>query len=114
MHMSRIIGNHYENIALSYLKSQGLKLITRNFHSRYGEIDLIMQDKASIVFIEVRYRESTQFGSSVETISYQKQQRIIKTAEYYLLQKAQNLACRFDVVAIEAAKNIKWIPNAFC
>ncbi|MDF2690646.1 MAG: hypothetical protein K0S29_501 [Gammaproteobacteria bacterium] len=115
--MSRTIGFAKEDIALRFLKNKGLKLICRNFHSRFGEIDLIMQDQSSLVFIEVRFRSSEKFGSSAESVSFLKQQRLIKTAQFYLLHHPQNAACRFDVLAIRPHNtqsiDIDWIINAF-
>ncbi|MDF2940268.1 MAG: protein Nwat [Gammaproteobacteria bacterium] len=113
--MSRKIGNDNENLALSFLKKKGLKLIAKNFYSRFGEIDLIMRDKETLVFVEVRYRGSEKFGSSLESVSWHKQQRLIKTAEYYLLSSPQNLPCRFDVLAVSPhnTQSINWIKNAF-
>lgn len=113
--MSRKIGNDYENVALGYLQRRGLKLVCRNFYSRCGEIDLIMQDKNALVFVEVRYRRSSLFGKSEETVNYYKQQRIIKAAHYYLLKFPQNREYRFDVLAInhQNTQSIHWIQNAF-
>jgi putative endonuclease len=113
--MSRKIGADKENQALKFLTSKGLKLVCRNFHCRLGEIDLIMQDKDTLVFVEVRFRSSERFGSSAETVSFHKQQRLIKTAEYFLLNFPQNLPCRFDVLAIRPhnTQSIDWIKNAF-
>ena len=98
-------------MALQFLQKNGLKLLARNFHSRFGEIDLIMQDSETIVFIEVRYRHSPRFGTSAESIGYRKQQRLIKTAQFYLLRHPHNKACRFDVIAID--QSLQWIRNAF-
>jgi putative endonuclease len=114
---SHSIGIEAEKLALDYLKQQGLKLIKQNFHSRQGEIDLIMEDKNTLVFIEVRYRQSAKFGSAEESVSYQKQQRIIHTAQVYLQQsKHYFTGYRFDVVAIQTPlsnKTINWIQDAF-
>jgi putative endonuclease len=110
--MSLSIGNHYENLALNYLKARGLSLVVRNYRSRYGEIDLIMQDKNYLVFVEVRYRQSQQYGSSIESINHIKQQKLIKTAQYYLLKHPQNRPCRFDVIGINQ-QSLTWIKNAF-
>lgn len=111
-------GKKAEQHALRYLKKQGLQLIKHNFHSRRGEIDLIMRQGESIVFIEVRKRSNTSHGGALESISQQKQQRIIHTAHYYLQQhpKHANQPCRFDVIAIEGVEKqekIQWIQNAF-
>lgn len=118
MSQTQIIGKAAEDFACKFLLKQGLRLITRNFYCRSGEIDLIMQDKEHLVFIEVRYRNSNIFGSAVESITYNKQQKLLKAANYYLSQNKliEKVACRFDVVAItslQSEKNTEWIKNAF-
>lgn len=115
--MSLITGQWAEQQALKYLQHQNLQLIARNYHGPQGEIDLIMREQACVVFIEVRFRKFSNYGSGSETISYIKKQRIIKTAQYYLQKHhIHNSAnCRFDVV--ELSKNqteqIVWIRDAF-
>jgi len=111
------IGQSAEQCASRYLTQQGLKLVTSNYRSRYGEIDLIMQDKDSLVFIEVRARKNQQYGSGAETIDSHKQQKIIKTAENFLQKNRRfaNSPCRIDVISIHSTFNpkIDWIKNAF-
>ena len=98
------IGKDAEQKALAYLKRQGLKLISQNYHCRFGEIDLIMQDKEQLVFIEVRSRRHRNWGGAVLSVDVHKQKKLIKTASYFLSQqKSSNLpVCRFDVIAFEA------------
>lgn len=112
---TKTAGDGAENMACSYLQKQGLKLIERNYHSRRGEIDLIMQQDATLVFIEVRLRANDHYGSAAESITPQKQRRIIAVAQHYLQKHPSSLACRFDAVAISGntAPSINWIPNAF-
>ncbi len=107
-------GQAAERIAAEYLIAQGLKLIACNYRSRFGEIDLIMQDGASTVFIEVRLRKNKTFGGAEESITASKQHKIVITAAYYLQQHG-NQACRFDAILMDKAdeKNISWIKNAF-
>ena len=78
------VGQKAENLALRYLQSKGLSLIEKNFSCRYGEIDLVMLHKKVVVFVEVRYRKNTQFGTGAETVDYRKQQKLLNTAQYYL------------------------------
>lgn len=108
------LGSEAENIAAIYLQQQGLIMLERNYQSRYGEIDLIMRDGRTLVFIEVRLRSSAGFGGAVMSITPSKQQKIIKTAEHYL-QMHGNTNCRFDVILMNKASNdgVEWIPNAF-
>lgn len=113
---SGLIGRRWEQRAESFLRGKGLTTVSRNFSSRWGEIDLIMQDKESVVFVEVRYRKNRHFGGAAASINARKQQRLRRTASAYL-QKFPALAehpCRFDVLAIEGGEQqIRWIKNAF-
>jgi len=110
-------GDHAELLACRYLKRHGLRLLTRNFHCRRGEIDLIMRDCDSLVFVEVRYRQQAGFGHAAETVSRSKQNRIIHCARYYMtVHQKWNTPARFDVVAIEGKLDdftIEWFANAF-
>jgi len=114
---SNTIGKDSEQLALNYLQQQGLQLVSQNFHSRQGEIDLIMDDRNCLVFIEVRFRKSTRYGSAVESVTRHKQVRIIHTAQVFLQQSTVSYAgYRFDVIAISpsASQNeIIWIKDAF-
>lgn len=106
-----------ESIALHYLGARGLRLLTRNYRCLAGEIDIVMKDNNTLVFIEVRYRASTDYGSPLETINHTKQRRILKTANHYLQthrMSTGNAPCRFDVVVVTGAKPCtEWIKAAF-
>jgi putative endonuclease len=107
-------GAKYEQEALRFLKQQGLLFICQNFYCRFGEIDLIMSDQNTLVFIEVRYRKNQDYGGAEASITRQKQKKIIKTAKHYLSQLDYEPYCRFDVVAIsEHAAKPEWIQDAF-
>ena len=111
-------GKEAERFAEAYLSKQKLKLLDRNFHSRFGEIDLIMLDQHTLVFIEVRKRSNKHFGSAAASVTQQKQARIIKTAQLFLSQHPahQHRNCRFDVIAYEydsAADKPVWYKGAF-
>ncbi|WP_163832581.1 YraN family protein [Spartinivicinus ruber] len=110
-------GLRYEQVAQRHLEAQGLKTIQRNFRCKVGELDLIMQDGESLVFVEVRFRKNQAFGSPASTITPHKQHKIIKAAQYFLMTKKLDMPCRFDVVAIAKDNQqqlyIDWIPNAF-
>ncbi len=113
-------GLFYEEMAAVFLKKKGLKEIIRNFRHRTGEIDLIMQHQETVVFVEVRYRYQNTYGSAEESITPQKQQKIISTANFYLTrQKLWDNPCRFDTVTIKPSKHpfkqydINWIISAF-
>ena len=117
-----VAGETSEDLALDYLRSRGLTLIQRNFHSRLGEIDLVMLDNDDLVFVEVRFRRNSRFGSAAESISVSKRRKIKLTAEFYL-QSNPGLSfkgCRFDVLAIDGGRGgghngatIDWISDAF-
>ena len=108
-------GLEAEKLAATFLTSQGLKLIVQNYHCRFGEIDLIMRDASSLVFIEVRLRSNKSFGSAAASITPQKQQKLILTAQYYLQQNSEKNACRFDVLLMDKVdvSAINWLKNAF-
>ncbi len=112
---TKMIGDLGEKLALEYLQNKGLKLVRKQYRSRFGECDLIMRDKDVLVFVEVRYRKSSVFCLPEETINYKKQQRLLKTAEYFLFNHPTS-DCRMDVVAISGQEpnfKITWIPDAF-
>ncbi len=108
-------GQQAEEAACKYLQAQGLELYNRNYHCRRGEIDLIMGDNATLVFIEVRYRSSSRFGSGAETVGPRKQARIIATAAHYLQEypKQARRPARFDVIFMQSADAIQWVKDAF-
>jgi putative endonuclease len=111
------IGQHAEQLAENYLNQQGLRLLQRNYRCRGGEIDLIMTDNGTLVFVEVRYRKHQAFGGAAASVDRRKQQRLLLAARHYLQQhQAANRACRFDVVAISPGANgqnaVEWISNA--
>ena len=111
-------GKAAEERACAYLNTQGLQLLTRNYHCRRGEIDLVMRHGQYLVFIEVRYRRSARFGSAAESVDGRKQGRLLAAAQHYLQQhRVQTQPCRFDVVAITADRGdnsaIQWIQDAF-
>lgn len=122
-----LTGESAEQDACNFLVKNKLKLITRNYRCKFGEIDLIMQDKQSLVFVEVRYRKNSQFGSGAESITANKQRKLIKTASHYLQQnpKTAQYAARFDVISMSSGGNsngqtnpenetkIDWIKDAF-
>jgi putative endonuclease len=108
------LGGEAEKVAAHYLQQQGLTLITSNFNCRFGEIDLIMREKGILVFVEVRLRSNAAFGGAGMSITLAKQQKLIRTAEYYT-QLHGNNACRFDAILMSkpVAHEIEWIRNAF-
>ena len=115
---SRDCGRHFEEVAERYLLKRGLSVIARNYACRVGEIDLIMLDGETNVFIEVRYRRSLRFGGGLEGITDGKRNRLIRTAANFLVKRSgpAEPPCRFDVLAITdnaETYSIDWIADAF-
>lgn len=111
-------GTDWERVAESLLKQRGLKTVKRNFQGRSGEIDMVMIDGGTLVFVEVRYRANRSHGSGAESVTRTKQERIVNTARLFLQRHPcyRRSPCRFDVVSIgtEGGKTVmEWIPAAF-
>lgn len=105
-------GSEAEQQARRYLAAQGLKFVCSNFRCKRGEIDLIMQDRQTLVIVEVRYRQNDCRGDALETVTRRKQSRIIAATRYYLAKYPSRQAVRFDVIAISGA-GLRWVRNAF-
>ena len=108
-------GYSAEKTVLKFLRKKGLKLVCQNYLCRYGEIDIIMRDQQHLVFIEVRKRNNPDYGSPLASITLNKQQKILRTAQHYLQThpKLATTPCRFDAVGLSGDQPIQWIPNAF-
>lgn len=91
-----------------------MKIIERNYRSRYGEIDLIAQDGATVVFVEVRARRSNRFGGAAASITAAKRDKLTRTALAYLAAQGRNPGCRFDAVLLTGdGESVEWIRDAF-
>lgn len=107
-------GQEAEARAARYLEAQGLKIIERNYRSRYGEIDLIARDGATVVFVEVRARRSNAFGGAAASITAAKRDKLTRTALAYLAAQGRNPRCRFDALLISGEGDaVEWIQDAF-
>jgi len=110
-------GFEVERQAVVFLQEQGLRIHQTNFRCKLGEIDIIAYDVNTLVFVEVRHRQSQRFGSPAETITYYKQQKLIKTAQFYLQKQRLNIPCRFDIIESVGRAggdhSMNWIKNAF-
>lgn len=113
-------GLFYEQQAEDYLIQQGLASLEKNYHCRYGEIDLIMLDAGCLCFIEVKFRNNDAFGGTAYSITTAKQRKIIQTALHFISRKKeyQQHPYRFDAVFIQPADHLKstqieWIQSAF-
>jgi len=108
-------GQLYEQLASEYLARQGLQLLQSNYQCKAGEIDLVMRDGASLVFVEVKYRASSAFGGAAAAVTASKQQKLLRACRWYLQQhRLSEQPCRLDVVAIEGQSpyQYQWIKNA--
>jgi putative endonuclease len=103
-------GERAESLAAEFLVRRGLSLVTRNFRTRLGEIDLVMRDGDTYVFVEVRLRAPSRFGGAAASITAAKQARLVAAAEAYLAQLGREPPCRFDAVLLDAldASRIRW------
>lgn len=110
----RAIGAQYEEQAVSFLESKGIRILECNFRNRFGEIDIIGRDSDTYVFAEVKYRKNNRMGEPVTAVNLKKQQTICKVADYYRVchHIGDDVACRFDVIAI-CNDEITWYENAF-
>lgn len=108
-------GAQAEQAAERFLLQRGLKLLARNFRCRHGEIDLVMQDGGTLVFVEVRLRTRGDFGGAAASIDARKQRKLILAAQHYLAQLSKTPPCRFDAVLLrnDAQSGVEWLKDAF-
>jgi len=114
----QLSGKRAEDFSLQHLQAHGLRLLCRNWSCRSGELDLVMLDGDTVVFVEVRYRRHAAWGGALESVDLRKQQKLIKAAQLFLLKESRwaKQPCRFDVVAIDSTESGAkpcWIRNAF-
>ncbi len=108
-----------EQLAANYLQVRGLKILGRNLRCKAGELDLVCLDAGALAIVEVRQRESSQFGGALASVTGAKQRKVIRAAQFFLKREPRwkNLAIRFDVLAIEGlpdgAHRIEWVKDAF-
>lgn len=110
-------GQRSEKVAEKALKKEGYKILERNYRSPVGEIDIIARDDDTVVFVEVKARTNETYGNPKEAVSYFKQKKISRTAEYYLKEKKTlDVRARFDVVSIQSVQgnmSVEILKNAF-
>lgn len=108
-------GKTFEARASAYLKQQGFIFVAQNFRSYFGEIDLIFEKASLLIFVEVRQRQSKVYGGALASITRSKQEKIRKTATYFLscYPKYQLYQCRFDVIVFEGNEQLYWMANAY-
>ncbi|MGY2376468.1 YraN family protein [Pseudomonas sp. SDO524_S393] len=112
-------GKEAERQALHYLQQQGLRLLAQNWLCKRGELDLVMLDGDTVVFVEVRYRKHAQWGGALASIDERKRQKLILAAQFFLHEEHRwaDAPCRFDVVAIQSTPSgqtdLSWLKEAF-
>lgn len=116
--MNQARGRAAEDTALRFLEARGLVLLSRNYRCRMGELDLVMRDGGSLVFVEVRARGQAAFGGAAASVGRAKQRRLAAAARHFLMThpRAAELPARFDVVAISGSDGENpphWIRAAF-
>lgn len=111
--LKSLLGQTAEARAEAFLVKQGLAPVARNWRCRFGEIDLIMQDGATRVFVEVRLRSRSDFGGAAASVTPAKQRKLLAAARQYLSGLQTLPLCRFDVVALDGSIAPDWIKNAF-
>jgi putative endonuclease len=114
----RAAGDDFEQRACGELERAGLKLLARNYTTRHGELDLVMRDGSTVVFVEVRYRKSASHGDAATSVTAAKQGKLILAAQHWLAAHPQHsrAACRFDVVSYDGpldALQRQWLRGAF-
>ena len=109
----KVLGKKGEQLVEEYLKKQGCKILKRNYRTPFGEADLIAVDKDEIVFIEVKTRSGTAFGTPAEAVVKSKQERYYKIAQFYGLKHGEEPNARFDVAEVYADGTINYLKNAF-
>lgn len=106
MGRNNLVGAWGEALASAYLQKKHYKLVAANYRCRFGEIDLIMEYRQYLVFVEVKLRKNDEFARACEYVGYQKQQRLRSTAALYLSQYPTQLQPRFDVIEIYAPQGM--------
>ena len=117
--LAHIRGRRAENQALNFLRRRGLELLERNFSCRYGEIDLVMLQANTLIFVEVRSRKPGRFGAGLESVDRHKQARLMRAASRYVSAHPAfaDHCMRFDVVALDRIQGttvkLQWLRDAF-
>lgn len=114
----RAAGDVFEQRARAELERAGLTCLAHNYSTRYGEIDLVMHDGDTVVFVEVRYRKSASHGDAVASVTASKQAKLIQAAQHWLAAHPKHARhpCRFDVVSYDGPADAirrEWLRGAF-
>lgn len=108
-------GADAERLAERFLEARGLRLVERNYRCRFGEIDLVMREGETLVFVEVRLRSHPGFGGAAASITAAKRARLLRAARHYLAGLPRAPQCRFDAVLLgpTGAASMEWLRDAF-
>jgi len=116
MSNKRDLGGSYEALAAARMENEGMQILEMNYRCRIGEIDIVARDSdGTFVFTEVKFRNTDRFGLPEEAVFVAKQQKIRRTAQYFLMQRnlPDTVACRFDVAAIDGSGRMTYYRDAF-
>lgn len=110
----RVTGDRFEGAARAFLEERGLRLVRANFLCRHGEIDLVMRDGETVVFVEVRYRRNGAFGGALGSVTPAKRRKLVSAAHLWIAWHPYDARrpCRFDVLAFEG-DGVEWVRGAF-
>ena len=110
-------GRAGEDYTADLLATEGFRIVSRNFHSRFGEIDIIAENGQYIIFVEVKTRREGSISSPLEAVTSAKRRKIVRTAQMYLLENPSGLQPRFDVCAVirkrDGRMEADYLPDAF-
>lgn len=94
------IGRKGEALARLYLQLHGYTILDKNYRTKAGELDIIAKKGDCIVFVEVKTRTNREYGAPAEAVTYEKQQHMLRSAQYYLMKVGFDRECRFDVIEV--------------
>ncbi len=112
-------GRAAEDMAAAHLRAHGLLVVRRNARCPFGEVDLVCRERDLLIIVEVRSRARSDHGDALESVTWRKQRRIVRTTEFLLQRHAEwrGLRVRFDVIAIEGtplqSRRLRWVRDAF-
>lgn len=104
------VGREGEEAAAAYLADHGYRILERNLRFRSGEIDLVAEESGYLVFVEVKTRTGSGFGTAAEAVTAEKRRRLVRLAGLYLARRGGSPPpCRFDVVTVEPGPGGEWL-----
>lgn len=107
-------GAEAEELAARFLARQGLEIVARNYRTRFGEVDVVAREGATLVFVEVRARAWSAYGGAAASVDARKQRRLVAAARHFLARLGAEPACRFDVLTLQGTQSSPaWIRGAF-